>query len=58
VHGLTEVLGFLPLHTPIERFTDVGAIQPKLDMILIIGYGILEKHQPEVYRLKTGSHVP
>ena len=45
-HGQTEVLRSSPLRSPIEDFTDLSAVEPKLDVVLLVGQGFLDKGGP------------
>ena len=40
-HGLADLVQSLPIHPPIEGFTYVGACQPELDVIGLVGHGVL-----------------
>ena len=40
-HGPTEVVEFLPIRSSIKGSTDIGAVQPKIDEILLIDHRIL-----------------
>ena len=45
-HGLIEVFHSSPLRSPVEDFTDLGAVEPELDVVLLIGQGFLNKGGP------------
>ena len=54
-HGLTEVVLFLPGRSSIKGFTDIGAVKPKLDVILFVGYGFLVDGETDARRDGTGG---
>ena len=57
-HGPTEVFRSLPVHPLNKGCTDVGAVQPEFEVILLIGHGILEKRKSESHRRRIGGRVP
>jgi hypothetical protein len=57
-HGLTEDGQFLRVHPPVERCTDPGAVQPELDVILLVDHGILGRRESKAYRCGRGGIVP
>ena len=40
-HGLADLVQFLPVHPPIEGSAYIGAGQPELDVIGLVGHGVL-----------------
>ena len=44
-HRLIEVVRSLPAHSSVERSTDIGAIQPEIDVLLFVGHRILKKRE-------------
>ena len=49
-HGLIEVLQLFSVRSPIKGSTDVGAAQPKFDVIPFIDRGFLAEGWPEARR--------
>ena len=49
-HGPAEVAQSLPVHSPIKRFADVGAVQPELDVVPFVDHEVLWKRDPETNR--------
>ena len=45
-HRLAELVQFLPAHPPFERFADIGARQPKIDVVLFVGHRVLTAREP------------
>ena len=43
MHGLTEVLRSSPTHSPVKGFAYIGALQPELDIIGLVGHRVLCK---------------
>ena len=54
----TEVFRSLPVHPLNKGCTDVGAVQPQFEVILLIGHGILEKRKLESHRHEIAVRVP
>ena len=40
-HGLIKVDQSFPVHSPAKRCTDLGAVQPDFNVILLIGHCVL-----------------
>jgi hypothetical protein len=57
-HGLTEVTQFLPVHSPVEGFADICAVQPELDVIQFVRHRVLDTCEPEVHRYRVERNVP
>ena len=57
-HGLAEVVQFLPIHSPVEGSTDIGAAQPEFDVFLFIDHRILDTCEHEVHRRRIGGNAP
>jgi hypothetical protein len=56
--SLTEFTQSSPVQTSVEGFTHVRAREPKVDVILIIGHGVLDEHESAgVYHI-VGVNVP
>ena len=58
-HGPAEVARSLSVHVhPLNKgCTDVGAVQPEFEIILLIGHRILEKRKLETHRHKIAVRV-
>ena len=53
-NGRTEVVQFLPVRSSIKGPTDIGAVQPKIDVILFIDHRILVEGEREARWHGTG----
>ena len=56
-NGLAKVIQFLPVHPPIEGFTDIGAGQPKLDVVLFVGQRVLVMCEHETSRRRREENL-
>ena len=45
-HRLTQVIGFLPTHSPVEGIPNISTVQPEFDIILVIDHRILATCKP------------
>jgi hypothetical protein len=56
--GLVELIQPSPLQSSVEHLTHVTASPPKVDEILIVGHGVLERRESEVHLHCTvgGTH--
>ena len=57
-HGLTEVVQFLSVHSPVKRSTDISAGQPELDVIHLVGHRVLAVCELETSHCRRGQNVP
>jgi len=57
-HGLTEVLQFLSIHSPVKRSTDIGAAQPEFNILMFVHHRILDTREPEARRHRIGRDIP
>ena len=57
-HGPTEVAQSLPIHSPTQRSADIGAGQPKVNVILVVNYSVLDEREWDVRHRRIGGNVP
>ena len=56
--GLAEVVQFLSIRSSVEGPTDIGAVQPSPDEILIVNHRLLDTREPRAHRRRRGGNVP
>ena len=54
-HGPTQVIRSSPAQTPVEGLAYISASQAKVDMVLFICRGVLDKREPQVHRRVWGN---
>ena len=57
-HRLTELVQALSFHPSVERFTDIGAVQPDLDVLQFVGHRVLVICELVAHRCTTGRDIP
>jgi len=57
-HGLAKVAQFLSVHPPVEGLTDIGAGQPKFDIVLFVGHRVLVMCEPGTSRRRREGSLP
>ena len=57
-HGFIEIVQFLSIHSPVKSSADIGAGQPELDVILVIGHCVLAVCKNEGSHHTRGGNVP
>ena len=56
-NGPTEVVQSLSIRPSIKRSTDIGAVQPKINVVLFIDHRILVEGQRETRCLRIGRNI-
>lgn len=57
-HRLTEVCQSLPVHSSIKGLADMGATEPKIDIVPFVGHEVLEICDQEAHHDRTRVHAP
>jgi len=58
VHRLTEIVQLLPIHSPVEGFTDISTGQPELDVVLFVDHRVLTMCEPGIYHRRREENLP
>ena len=57
-HRLAKIAQFLPPHPLLKGFAYIGAIQTKIDKVLIVGHRVLGTCEPGAPYRKKGGDAP
>jgi len=57
-HRLAEIVHLLSIHSPGEGSTDLGAEQPKIDIIPFVDHCVLAVCEPDVFRRREEGNLP
>lgn len=57
-HGLAEFTQSSPIQTSVKSFTYTSTRQPKVNVILFVGHGVLNKREPKAGHRRIGGSVP